>query len=416
VKATAISTPSIVGTRSRFGRLGRFAGHARVARLVFTFLAINALALALSACKQQAPPAFERPPAPVSVAVAVKRDVPIYLDEIGKSYAREVVSVQPQVSGRITLLHFKDGAELHAGDPLFTIDPRPYQAQLDAAEGSLAQSRAALAFARIELARAAELIATKSIAQEEVDTRQHAVDTAEAQVRQGQAAVETARLNREYCSIRSPIDGRAGQRLVDPGNVVTANSGSLLLIQRLDPIYADFTVTENDLTAVQRNMARGTLRVEVRLPDEPERPLAGDLTFLDNAVQETTGTVRLRATIHNRERRLWPGRFVKVRLVLATDPGAVLVPVAAPQLSAQGPFVYVVSQDSTAQLRPVKTGQRQGDLVVVDQGLAAGERVVVAGHIGVRPGGKVHVDESERAAAAPAAGVAGAAGSVGGKS
>jgi multidrug efflux system membrane fusion protein len=412
VKAIAINTQSIVRSRSRL------AGLARVARLVFTCLSTGFLTLALAACKQQAaPPSVERPPAPVSVAVAVKRDVPIYLDEIGKSYAREVVSVQPQVSGRITLLHFTDGAELHAGDPLFTIDPRPFQAQLDAAEGSLAQARAALAFARIELARAAELIATRSIAQEEVDTRQHAVEAAEAQVRQAQAAVETARLNREYCSIRSPIDGRAGQRLVDPGNVVTANSGSLLLIQRLDPIYADFTVTENDLTAVQRNMARGTLRVEVRLPDEPDRPLTGELTFLDNAVQETTGTVRLRATIHNRERRLWPGRFVKVRLVLSTEPGAVLVPAAAPQLSAQGPFVYVVSHDSTAQLRPVKTGQRQGDLVVVDQGLAAGERVVVAGQIGVRPGGKVHVDESaERAAAAAVSGVAGAAGSLGGKS
>jgi multidrug efflux system membrane fusion protein len=363
--------------------------------LVFAF----AVAFTLTGCQQQAPPPSGRPPAQVSVAVAVKRDVPIYLDAIGKSVAREAVSVQPQVSGRITRLHFADGADVRAGDLLFTIDPRPYQAQLDASQGSLAQRKAALAFAKIELARAAELIASKSISQEEYDTRSNAVDVAQAEVQQGEAAVETARLNLEYCSIRSPIDGRAGQRLVDPGNVVTANSGSLLLVQRLDPIYADFTITEGDLSSVQRNMRRSALRAEVRLPDEPDRPLAGELTFLDNAVQDATGTVKLRATVHNGEHRLWPGRFVKVRLLLDTVPGAVLVPAAAPQLSAQGPFVYVVKQDSTAELRPIKTGQRQGDLVVIDRGIQPGEQVVVAGHIAVMPGGKVHVQEQARTAA-----------------
>jgi multidrug efflux system membrane fusion protein len=399
VQATAVDTASPARPRSRGKGLS----------LACLLAPILVLALALAACTRQAPPsAPARPPAQVAVATAVRQDVPIYLDAIGKSVAREAVSVQPQVSGRITRLHFADGAQLAAGDPLFTIDPRPYQAQLDAAAGSLSQAKAALAFAKIELGRAAELVATRSIAQEEYDTRKNAVDVAEAQVQQGQAAVETARLNLEYCSIRSPIAGRAGQRLVDPGNVVTANSGSLLLVQRLDPIYADFTVTEGDLTAVQRNMARAALRVEVRLPEEPERPLAGELTFLDNAVQDATGTVRLRATVHNRDHRLWPGRFVKVRLLLDTLQGAVLVPAAAPQLSAQGPFVFVVKQDSTAELRPVKTGQRQGDQVVVDHGLAAGERVVVAGHIGVMPGGKVHVEEQTRAAAAaPAANLGG---------
>src|SRR5258708_7817824 len=236
-------------------------------------LVLLVLAMALAACKQQAPPAaLARPPAQVAVATAVKQDVPIYLDAIGKSVAREAVSVQPQVSGRITRLLFADGAQLAAGDPLFTIDPRPYQAQLDAASGSLAQARAALAFAKIELGRAAELVATKSIAQEEYDTRKNAVATAEAQVQQVEAAVETARLHLDDCSIRSPIHGRAGQRLVDPGNVVTANSGSLLLIQRLDPIYADFTVPQSDLTAVQRNMAPAALPLHVRPPHDPPPP------------------------------------------------------------------------------------------------------------------------------------------------
>jgi multidrug efflux system membrane fusion protein len=189
---------------------------------------------------------------------------------------------------------------------------------------------------------------------------------------------------------------------VDLGNVVTANSGSLLVIQRLDPIYADFTVTENNLTAVQRNMARGTLRVEVRLPDEPDKPRDGKLTFLDNSVQDATGTVKLRATIPNGDRRFWPGRFVKVRLVLSTLQGAVLVPAAASQTSAKGPFVYVVKEDSTAELRPVTLGQRQGDLVVIDQGLKPGERVVMNGQLGVTPGGKVRIEEPRAPGSLPA--------------
>ncbi len=354
-------------------------------------------ALLIAGCARQAPQAFERPPAPVSVVGAVAQDVPVYVDGIGKCVPREAVSIQPQVSGRITEIHFTDGADVKAGDALFTIDPRPYQAQLDAALANVAQAKAVLDLARIESARDASLVETKAISRSEYDTKKNAVEVAEAQVRQNEAAVETARLNLEYCTIRSPINGRTGHRLVDPGNVVAANGGSLLSIQRLDPIYADFTLTENDLTAVQRNMARGALKVEVRLPDEPDAPRDGELTFLDNSVQDGTGTVRLRATIPNGDHRFWPGRFVKIRLVLSTLQAAVLVPAAAPQVSARGPFVYVVKDDSTAEARPVTMGQRQADQVVIDQGLRPGERVVVSGQLGVTPGGKVRI-EAPRAA------------------
>jgi multidrug efflux system membrane fusion protein len=349
-------------------------------------------ALAFAACRQEAPAAFERPPAPVVVAAAVARDVPVYLDEVGRVAAREVVSVQPQISGRITSIHFADGAHLRKGQLLFTIDPRPFQAQVNAAEANLAQAKAALDLAKIQLDRAAKLIESKAISQEEYDLKKNAVDVAAAQVEQNRAAVQTAKLNLEYCYIRSPIDGRAGERLVDAGNVVTANQGSLLTIQRLDPVYADFTVPENDLTAVQRNMTRGSLKVEVRLPDEPGQGRSGTLTFLDNAVQDATGTVKLRATIPNEDHRFWPGRFVKIRLVLDTLENAVLVPAAAPQTSAQGPFVYVVKEDSTAEQRPIQKGQRQGDLIVISQGVKAGERIVINGQLGVTPGGKVRVE------------------------
>jgi membrane fusion protein, multidrug efflux system len=351
-------------------------------------LVLSALAGASCGGKKD-PQGFQRPPAPVTVAQAVARDVPVYLDQVGKCVAREVVTVQPQVSGRITALHFADGVNVKKGDLLFTIDPRPFEAQLHSAQADLARANASLNLAKSQWARAESLIQTKAISQEEYDTRKNAVELAQAQVRQGTAAAEIARLNLEYCSIRSPIDGRAGHRLVDVGNVVKANEATLLTIERMDPIYADFTIPQNQLSAVQKNMKAGSLKVEVRLPDESDKPIPGALTFLDNAVADATGTVKLRATVPNPDYRLWPGRFVRVRLLLATIPGAILVPAVAQQISAKGPFVYVVKADSTAEMRPVKTGQRQGDSIVIEEGIKAGEKVVVTGQIGVTPGGKV---------------------------
>ena len=222
----------------------------------------------LAGCDRQAPASFERPPAPVSVAAALTQDVPIYIDAVGKIVAREVVSIQPQVSGRITKIHFADGADVRTGDVLFTIDPRPFQAHLNQAEANVAQAQAALNLAKTNFARVESISDPRAISRQDFDAKKNAVEVAEAQLRQNRAAVETARLNLEYCTIRSPIDGRAGQRLVDLGNVVTSGNSPLLVIQRLDPIYADFTIPESDLTEVQRNMARRTLRAEVRLADE----------------------------------------------------------------------------------------------------------------------------------------------------
>jgi membrane fusion protein, multidrug efflux system len=354
------------------------------------FLACSSTVI-LAGCAKKDPPLMERPPAPVSVVTAITQDVPLYMDEVGRCVAREVVSVQPEVSGRITEIHFQDGVDVKKGDLLFTIDPRPFRAQLDSAEANLAQSKAALDFARIQFERVKDLVESRAIARQDYDTRKNAVDVGEAQVKQYEAAVESARLNLEYTAIHSPIDGRVGHRLVDVGNVVTANSTALLSIERLDPIYADFTVTENDFSTVQRNSANRTLKVEVHPPDDPGKPVVGQLTFLDNSVQTSSGTVLLRATAPNADHHLWPGQFVNIRLVLATMSGAVLLPAAAPQDSAKGSFVYVVNQDSTAELRPVKLGQRQGDLIVVEQGVKSGERVVLNGQLGVMPGGKVNV-------------------------
>ena len=332
------------------------------------------------------------PPPLVTVVKAQAQDVPRYLDEIGRNMAFESVTVTPQVGGRITERHFQDGENLSKGQLLFVIDPRPFQAQLDSAQASLAQTKAALDLAKIQFDRDQQVIGIRAISKQDYDTKKNAVDVDQAQVEAAQAALETAKLNLEYCYIHSPIDGRAGARLVDVGNVVQANSTSLLSIQRLNPIYANFTVTESDLPDVQKRMAAGELKAAVRLPSEPENAARiGRVEFLDNTVQNGSGTVNLRATLSNPDHHFWPGQFVDVKLLLATEKDAVLIPNQAAQVSQKGPFVYVVKPDSTAELRPVVLGQRQGDQVVVMRGVAANEQVVLTGQLLVRPGGKVRV-------------------------
>jgi multidrug efflux system membrane fusion protein len=407
-----------------------------------SLLAIS-LSLLLSGCANKAQQSFDRPPSPVQVSVAVSQDVPTYIDALGKTVAREVVSIQPQVSGRITKIHFTDGANVRKGDLLFTIDTRPFEASLRQAQANLSkdgalkkQAEANLAkeiaqanwgLAQVERYRTLvqqgvvpreqyeELRANYDSLKANVEAARAAVRSADEEIKVDAAAVENAKVNLSYCYIHSPIDGRAGQRLVDLGNVVnpggssnnngdgsSSNTNALLVIERLDPIYADFTISQASLTAVQQQMRAGALKVEVHLPDMVDEMVAGQLTFLDNAVQTTTGQVTLRATVPNSDHRFWPGRFVNIRLVLNTIHSAVLVPASAPQMSAKGSFVYVVKQDSTAEQRPVSLGQRQGDLIVVESGVAAGEQVVINGQLGVTPGGKVLIEQPREAGAAAA--------------
>lgn len=414
--------------------------------LTFTaLLLLTALsAMPFAGCsKNAAQQGFERPPAPVSVTAAVAEDVPTYLDAIGKTVAREVVTIQPQVSGRITKIHFTDGANVKKGDMLFTIDTRPFEASLSQAQANVSKDNALKKQAEANLAREiaqakwgeVQVNRYRTLAEQGVVAREQyeefranqdsldanvgsaraAVNSAAETIKVDTAAVESAKVQLSYCFIRSPIDGRAGQRLVDVGNVVnpggpSGNNGSsgdtkssvngLLVIERLDPIYADFTISQNSLAGVQQQMQAGKLRTEVRLPDVVGEMVVGQLTFLNNSVADTTGTVNLRATIPNAGHIFWPGRFVNIRLVLNTIHQAVLVPASAPQMSAKGSFVYVVKQDSTAEQRPVSLGQRQGDLVVVESGVAVGERVVTTGQIGVTPGGKVHIEQPASPAAA----------------
>ncbi|HJP91931.1 MAG TPA: efflux RND transporter periplasmic adaptor subunit [Pyrinomonadaceae bacterium] len=410
---------------------------------VAILLAMSGLCAALSACVNKAQQNFTRPPAPVVVSTAVSQDVSNYMDALGKIVALQTVAIQPQISGRIETIHFTDGANLKKGQLLFTIDPRPFEASLKQAQANLAKDTAAKKEAEANHAREvarekwglAQVQRYSTLVEQGVVPREQyeqlradynslkatseaaaaAVHSAEETIKVDNAAIETAKVQLSYCYIHSPIDGRAGQRLVDIGNVVNPggsnesnNSGSvpgnaLLVIERLDPIYADFTISQNNLSLVQEQMRAGTLNAEVHLPDSPDDAIPGRLTFVDNAVQAETGQVTLRATLPNPGHRFWPGRFVNVRLLLGRIPGAVLVPASAPQMSANGSYVYVIKPDSTAEQRSVSLGQRQGDLVVVEKGVAAGEKVVVNGQLGVTPGGKVIEQSRETNSPATAA-------------
>ncbi|HET6250463.1 MAG TPA: efflux RND transporter periplasmic adaptor subunit [Tepidisphaeraceae bacterium] len=351
--------------------------------------------------KTQAAAAAKMPPPLVNVAVAVERAAPLYLDEIGKAEATKTVTVMPEVAGLIDGIHFTDGADLKKGQLLFTIDARPFVAVQHQAEAQLQKDQAALANAQQFLKRQQDIYKQGFVAPSDYDTAVANAKAAAAGVEADNAAIEAAKLNVEYCTIKSPIDGRAGMRLVDPGNVVKINETALLVIQAIDPIYADFTINESDLAAVRSHMADHTLEALVRLPTDTDAGRAGSLTFLDNAVQDASGTIRLRATLANADRHFWPGQFVKVRLILQVMKDAVLIPSSAMQLSQQGPYVFVVKADSTAELRQVVLGQEQGSWVVVKSGVHAGEHVITNGQLLVFPGSTVNV-----VPAAPGAGPA----------
>src|SRR5437016_7385557 len=315
-------------------------------------------------------------PRPATVAKVITKDVPVYLDEIGTCAAYETVQVQAQVSGVIMARQFQDGSDVKKGDPLFTIDPRPYQAAVD-------QAKAQAALDQVTLKRQEDLRARKVISQQDYDI-------AVANAQKSQAATEAAQVNLDYCYIKSPINGRVGLRNVDVGNLVGPSSPPLVTIQGLDPIYTDFTVAENDLPLVRRYLGGSNVKVQTYLPDGSITPRIGDLYFIDNAVQPGSGTVKARGVTQNPDRALWPSEFVRVRFILDILKDATLVPTQAVQVSQSGPFVFVVKSDNTVDLRPVKPGQRQeGDLTVIESGVTAGETVVVTGQLALSPGAKV---------------------------
>ena len=363
---------------------------------LFVLLAAFAVARTLQRGVQTAKTA-QPPVRPVLVAKVISKDVPLYLDEIGTCAAYETVQVQAQVSGQIIARHFQDGADVKKGDLLFTIDPRPFQAALQ-------QAQAQAALDQVTLKRQTELRARNVTAPQDFDT-------AQANARKSEAAAAAAQVNVDFCYIKSPINGRAGLRLVDVGNIVSGNTGSgavLLTIQGLDPIYTDFTVAETDLALVRKYLGGPNVKVQTYSPDDKIPPRIGDLYFIDNAVQPGSGTVKARGVTPNPDHAFWPSEFVRVRFILDTIKDARLVPSQAVQISQSGPFIFVMKSDNSVDLRPVKPGQRQeGDLMVVESGIQPDETVVVTGQLALAPGSKV--DPKPYGTANPPAGQSAAA-------
>ncbi|MBA3881388.1 MAG: efflux RND transporter periplasmic adaptor subunit [Chthoniobacterales bacterium] len=378
-----------VPVRERVEHLDRRSSRKRL-YIVGVGIAVLALFLMLrgfSAAKKETP---TPPPRLVETAKAIQKDVPLYLEEIGTTAAFETVDVKPQVTGQIISREFTDGADVKKGDLLFRIDARPYEAVL-------ASAKADLALAQTNLKRQNELRQKNVTATQELDT-------AQANAMRSEAAVAAAQVNLDFCNIKAPIDGRAGLRNVDVGNVVGPGGATpLVTVQGLDPIYTDFTVAEPDLPLVRRYLQNPNLKVLTDAEGDSVEPRSGDLYFIDSALQPGSGTVKLRGITPNPDHALWPAQFVRVRLILDVLKEAILVPGGAVQTGQNGPYVFVVKPDSTLDLRQVKAGQSQGDLTVINEGVRAGETVVVSGQLQLAPGAKVNPKEAAPVGAAPGA-------------
>jgi len=337
---------------------------------------------------------------PVTIATATRDDVPVQVQAIGWAEAYATVTIRPQVEGQLTEIHFTEGQQVKIGDLLFTIDPRPFVAALRLSEANLLKNQALAQDAEREANRVTDLFTKNMAADRERDQARANSDAVRAQVQADQAAVENATLHLEYCTIRSPIDGRAGARLVDVGNIVEANKTALVTVNQISPIFATFSVAERHLSLIKQQMQAAPLTVEARFADEPSDPIIGRLAFVDNQVDTLTGMVRLKATFPNEDHRLWPGRFVNVALTISKQQDAVVVPTSAVQTGQRGTFVFVVRGDSTVDMRPVSVGANVHERTVLSEGVQAGEVVVTDGQLRLTPGVKVRSKANANAEAA----------------
>jgi membrane fusion protein, multidrug efflux system len=358
-------------------------------------------------------------PVPVSVAKVEQKNVPVDVQVVGNAEAYTTITVKAQVGGELTEVHFKEGDYIAKGALLFTIDPRPMEARLHQEEANLARDEAQLGQAEANLQkdlamqkyiesqtqRSIQLAEQGIISKDQVEQQRsnldaHAqtikadlatIESAKAAVVAQKATIETVRLQLSYTVIRSPIDGRTGNLAIKKGNIVAPNTTDLITINQVQPIYVTFSVPEGQLADVKKYLARGNVPVLVTPQDEPNTTLTGELSFVDNTVDTSTGTIRLKGTFANADRRIWPGEFLRVVLRLTTQAGALVVPNQAVQTGQDGSFVYVVKEDRSVESRPVVTGARVNDDLVVDKGLQLGEVVVTEGQFRLAPGSRIQL-------------------------
>ena len=349
------------------------------------------LILGREPARSAAPPA--NPTIPVTAGVARADDVPVYVQGIGTVQAINTVNVKSRVDGEIVAAYFKQGQEVKQGERLFLIDPRPYQAALDLAKATEAKDAAQLQGAQRDMERYGKLVPSGFQSRQSYEDQQATVAQMQGALQADQAAMEMAQLNLGFTTIRAPFDGRTGARQVDPGNFVQANAGTALTsITQVQPIYVSFTLPAVNLTAIQDGQAKHKLAVQAIAGDGTTLLATGELSFIDNHVDTSTGTIALKGEFANADEHLWPGAFVNARLILATRHDAITVPEATVMTGPDGNYVYVIRPDSTVQRRDVQVTSRQDGIAVIGKGLAVGERVVVEGQYRLANNVRVRVE------------------------
>jgi len=328
---------------------------------------------------------------PVTVAAAVLKDIPLEIRTFGNVKARSSVSIKAEVDGVLAGIHFRKGQYIRRGDLLFSIDPRSYKAVLDQTKANLVRDRALEENALVNAARSKELFNRGLISRSDNDKAQADAGSLSAVVKADQAAIVNARLQVERCSIRSPINGKAGDLLVSEGTLIKANDVPMVTINQMHPIEVFFSIPQAELATVRSQMAQRTLKVRAGLPKDSSPPEEGDLFFVDNTIDKGTGTLQLAGIFSNDRESLWPGQYVSVTLVLAVQKDALVVPSVAVQTGQEGKFVFAVKADNTVEVRPVKDLMATGPETVIEKGLQAGERVVTDGQLGLVPGSRIKI-------------------------
>ena len=347
----------------------------------------------------QSPPASAAG-VPVTAGTVATTDVPVFLSAIGTVQAFNMVTIKSRVDGQIVKVAFSEGQDVKAGTALIQIDPRPYQALLDQAMATKQKDEAQLASAQSDLVRWAELVPQGVKSRQTYDQQKALVQQYQATIKADEAQIETARLNLSYADIRAPIDGRLGMRLVDAGNMVRAtDAAGLVTISQLKPIFVSFTVPQENLHKIHEKKAGGELTVLAFGSDNKTQLAEGKLSVIDNAIDQPTGTIRIKATFANADERLWPGEFVNVRLVLSVRKGAPTVPAQTVQDGPTGRYAYIIKEDGTVERRPVEVTAVQDGLAVIGKGLAVGDKVVVEGQYRLTNGARVRVEAKPAGAA-----------------
>jgi multidrug efflux system membrane fusion protein len=358
--------------------------------------ALVALSLILSACTTRTAETAPNLAVPVTVAKAEQKTVPINLTAIGTAEAFSTVSIKSQVNAILEQVHFKQGDFVKKGDLLFTLDARPFQSSLAQAQANLARDKAQEELNQVQATRYEKLFAAGVAPREQYDQMRANADAQQALVHADEAAVESSKLQLQYCTIYSPVDGRTGALQVYPGNLVKENDVPVLVvINEISPIFVDFAVPEQYLGVVKKYMTGGRLQIQ-STPYGDTVAETGYLTFVDNNVDNTTGTIKLKGTFPNGDHRLWPGQFSTVSLRLAEEEKATVVPSQAVQTGASGDFIFVVKSDSTAESRPVKVARQMDGETVISSGVAPGDTVVTDGQLRLIPGIKVQVKSSNQ--------------------